>query len=267
MVNDERDILRFRRVQQTFCQLGGTVGQGLMDARLSDLGQAGDTGGHGNRVTGKRARLIDRTGRCQRIHDFTTATECTYRHTAADDFAKTSQIRHDVVILLSTAQRDAETGHHFVDDQQRAELVTNRAQTRQEFRQRRYAVHVAGHRLNDNTGDIVRELFERGANGIQIVIGAGQGMFGEIRRDTRRVGLAEGQRAGTGFHQQAVCVAVITAFELDDFIAMGKAARQTDGAHRGFGAGVHHAHHVHAWHQSGDQFGHFHFHFGRRAKA
>ncbi|CAH0326800.1 hypothetical protein SRABI106_04781 [Rahnella aquatilis] len=92
-------------------------------------------------------------------------------------------------------------------------------------------------------------------------------MFGEISRDTRRVRLAEGQRAGTGFHQQAGGVAVIAAFEFNDFIAMGETTRQTDRAHRRFGAGVHHTHHVHARHQAGHQFGHFHFHLGRCTKA
>ena len=92
-------------------------------------------------------------------------------------------------------------------------------------------------------------------------------MLREIRRHARRVWLAERQRAGTRFHQQAVRVAVVAAFELDDFIAAGKTARQADGAHGGFGTGVHHAHHVHGRNQLGDQFRHLDFHFGRRTEA
>lgn len=92
-------------------------------------------------------------------------------------------------------------------------------------------------------------------------------MFGEISRHARRVRLAEGQRAGTGFHQQAVGMAVVAAFELDDLVAAGEAARQANRAHGGFGTGVHHAHHIHGRHQLGYQRRHFYFHFGRRAKA
>ncbi len=62
-------------------------------------------------------------------------------------------------------------------------------------------------------------------------------------------------------------MAVVAAFELDDFIAVGVAARQADGAHGGFGARVHHAHHIHRRHQLGDQLRHFDFHLGRRAEA
>ena len=92
-------------------------------------------------------------------------------------------------------------------------------------------------------------------------------MLREISRYARRVWLAEGQRAGARFHQQAVGMAVVAAFEFDDFVATGKAARQTDGAHGGFGTGVHHTHHVHGRHQFGNQLRHFHFHLGRRTEA
>ncbi|MNB84445.1 hypothetical protein D3C75_313060 [compost metagenome] len=92
-------------------------------------------------------------------------------------------------------------------------------------------------------------------------------MLREVCRYARGVRLAEGQRTRAGFHQQAVGVAVVAAFELDDFIATGKATGQTDGAHGRFGTGVHHAHHIHGRHQFGHQRGHFHFHLGWRAEA
>ena len=92
-------------------------------------------------------------------------------------------------------------------------------------------------------------------------------MLGEIGRYARGVRLAQGQRAGAGFDQQAVGVAVVAAFKFDDFVAVGVTARQTDGAHGGFGSRVHHPHHVHGRHQFGNQLRHFNFHLGRRAKA
>ena len=60
---------------------------------------------------------------------------------------------------------------------------------------------------------------------------------------------------------------VVAAFEFDDFVTAGKTARQTNGAHGGFGTGVHHTYHVHGGHQFSHQLRHGHFHFGRRAEA
>ncbi len=92
-------------------------------------------------------------------------------------------------------------------------------------------------------------------------------MFREICRHARRVRLTKRQRARTGFDQQAVGMAMVAAFEFDNLIAASKTTRQANSAHGRFGAGVHHAHHVHGRHQVGDQFRHFHFHFGWRAEA
>ncbi|MDQ1227128.1 hypothetical protein QE443_003289 [Pantoea ananatis] len=55
---------------------------------------------------------------------------------------------------------------------------------------------------------------------------------------------------------------VVAPFKLDDFIATGKTARQTNRAHGGFGAGVHHAHHFHAGNQFTNQLRHGDFHLG-----
>ena len=238
-----------------------------MNTRLCHFGQAGKARRHGDRVTGKRARLVNRAGWRQGFHHVLTTTECADRHAAADDFAEAGQVRHDVVVRLCPRQRHAEAGHDFIDDQQRAELVAQGAQARQEVRLRWDTVHVAGNRLNDDAGDLLRILLERRANGSKIVVGAGQGVLREICRYARGVRLAERQRAGTGLHQQAVRMAVVTAFKLDDFIATGKTARQADGAHGRFGTGVHHTHHVHGRHQFGHQLRHFHFHFGWRTEA
>ena len=156
-----------------------------MNARLCHFGQTGEARCHGNWVTGEGTRLINRTGWRQRIHHVTSTAEGAYRHTAADDFAKAGQIRHHVVVGLRPSQRHAEAGHHFIDNQQRAELVTQRAQARQEISLRWNAVHVAGNRFNDDAGNILWELLERRAYGRQIVIGAGESVLSEIGRYTR----------------------------------------------------------------------------------
>ena len=59
---------------------------------------------------------------------------------------------------------------------------------------------------------------------------------------------------------------VVAAFEFDDFVAAGKAARQADGAHGGFSAGADQAQLRHAGHDFGDFFGNHDFGFGGRAK-
>ncbi|OQB91040.1 MAG: hypothetical protein BWX84_01584 [Verrucomicrobia bacterium ADurb.Bin118] len=48
---------------------------------------------------------------------------------------------------------------------------------------------------------------------------------------------------------------MVTAVELDDFIASGESTRETNGAHAGFGAGIRQAHLLHAGHSLADQLG------------
>jgi hypothetical protein len=61
-------------------------------------------------------------------------------------------------------------------------------------------------------------------------------------------------------------MAVIAAFELDDLATAGETARQSNGAHGGFGAGADQAYLFHAGHQSGYQFRHFQFQCRRGAE-
>ena len=173
VVNDQWNSRFFCRFQQTFCQTCCQLIQRLVNARLRDFIQTGETGCHRNRVTGKRTRLVDRTGWGQRIHHITTTTECAYWHSTADDFAQAGEVWHHVVIILRASQRYAETGHHFIDDQQRAKFVTQRTQTRHELWQRRNTVHIACHRLDDNTGNLLRVLLKCGAYRSQIIISTG----------------------------------------------------------------------------------------------
>ena len=86
-------------------------------------------------------------------------------------------------------------------------------------------------------------------------------MFGKISRYTGRVRLAQRQSAGTGFYQQTVSMAVITAFKFYDLVTTGITARQTNGTHGGFRTGIHHADHFHIRHDLTDHFGHQYFAF------
>ncbi len=102
---------------------------------------------------------------------------------------------------------------------------------------------------------------------LRIVVVEHQGVLRQIGRHAGRRGIAEGQQARAGLHQQAVAVAVVAALELDDRIAPGKAARQADRAHGGLGAGGHQAHHVHARHALHQQLGQFDLALGRCAEG
>ena len=62
-------------------------------------------------------------------------------------------------------------------------------------------------------------------------------------------------------------MAVIAAFKFDDFVAFGITPRKADGAHGGFSAGVNHANHVHAGHDTAELFGELGFYFCWCAKA
>ena len=71
--------------------------------------------------------------------------------------------------------------------------------------------------------------------------------------------MAERQRAGTGLDQQRIRVAVIAAVELDDLVALRESAREPDGAHARFRAGIRHANFFNAGNQFANQLRHFHF--------
>ena len=61
-------------------------------------------------------------------------------------------------------------------------------------------------------------------------------------------------------------MAVVAAFELDDFVAAGKAAREADGRHGGFGAGADQPQLFDTGHEFGDFFGDDDFRLGGRAE-
>src|SRR5262245_21038750 len=52
---------------------------------------------------------------------------------------------------------------------------------------------------------------------------------------------------------------MIAAFELDDLVALGKTARETDARHCRFRPAVHHSHLFNRGNPAADQLGHFHF--------
>ena len=63
-------------------------------------------------------------------------------------------------------------------------------------------------------------------------VGRGAGGHAGTGRD------AEGERSRAGLHEERIRVAVVTALELDDALALCCRTRHTDGAHRRLGPGV-----------------------------
>ena len=159
----------------------------------------------------------------------------------------------------------AEAGHHLVEHQQRAVAVAERAQAVEETRRRRDAVHVAGHRLDDHRGDVVREGVEQPPDRIEIVVGGGEGEFGQGGGHAGRGRHAEGQQAGAGLHQQGVAMAVVAALELQDARAAGGAAGEAQGAHGRLGAAGAQPHHVQMRHAGAEQLRHRDLGLGGRA--
>ena len=91
-------------------------------------------------------------------------------------------------------------------------------------------------------------------------------MFGEIGGHTGGGWVAEGEQAAAGFHEQAVGMAVVAAFEFHDSVAPRVAACQADGRHGGLGAGADQPQPLYAGHQAADFFGNYDFGFSGGAE-
>src|SRR5690606_11779962 len=109
-------------------------------------------------------------------------------------------------------------------------------------RLRKDKIHVSRHRLDDDAGYGV--VLESLTHLIDIVEIKNQRVRGGIGRYAGRAGVAEGERPRSRLHEQRVRMSVVAAFELDDEIAPGEAAREANGGHRRLGAGRDEAHHV-----------------------
>ena len=128
-------------------------------------------------------------------------------------------------------------------------------------------VHVAGEGLDDDRRNAVALGTEGFFELLGVVVVEHQGVLGEVLGHAAGGRVAEGQQTRAGLDQQAVGVAVVAAFKLDDGVAAGEATRQADGAHRRFGAGADQTHHVQAGQMCAQLLGNLHFRLGRRAEG
>ncbi len=98
---------------------------------------------------------------------------------------------------LGASHGHPEAGHHFIEDQDTLVTVADLAQCLEKPRLGRNAVHVAGHRLDDDAGNLIPHLLEAGFHGIGIVVGQRDGVFRQGSRHARGTRLAMGEGAGS----------------------------------------------------------------------
>ena len=172
-----------------------------------------------------------------------------------------------MIDALGAVQGRAEAAHDFVEDEDCAVFLRFIAQELQVAVCRQDQAHIAGNGFDDDGGNVVAAAVHEFPEGVGIVIGDGQRVFGRAGCDARAVRLTEGSGAGTGLDQQAVAVAVIAADEFHDFIAARIAPGDADGAHRRFRTGVDHAQFFDGRIDFFDQLGQLRFNQRRRTIA
>src|SRR5216110_1534477 len=114
---------------------------------------------------------------------------------------------------------------------------------------------VADVRLDNDRRDAVGMFAKQIRDCTVVVERRGESETGELGRDAGAVGETKRRDARSGFHQKAVCVTVVTAFELDDELPTGRRARQAHRGHRRLGAAVYKPHHLEAGHAPPHRFG------------
>ena len=140
-------------------------------------------------------------------------------------------------LLSGTAARQAKSGDHLVEDQERAVLAGELTQREQEFAPLRQQAVIGGHRLDDDGGDACAFALQQLAQRRFVIERQHPRAGGEGRRHARRGGLAEGGKSRARGHQQVVGMSVVAAGKLDDQLTPGEGARHTDRAHHRFGSG------------------------------
>ena len=221
--------------------------------------ELGEADGHGERVAGERAGLIDWAVWCEEVHDVGAAAEGTDGETAADDLAHGGEVRGDAADFLIAAAGDAEAGHDLVEDEERA---VGGGEGADEFEVAGFGEEepgVGGNGFDDDGGDLVTGGGEEGFDGFGVVVGEDGGESGKGGGDAGAVWLAVGERTAAGGDEETVDVAVVAAVEFDDAVAPGEAAGEAETGHGGFGAAVAHADLLNGWDPVDDGAGHFDF--------
>src|SRR5438477_1800152 len=126
---------------------------------------------------------------------------------------------------------------------------------------------VCWNRFQDDTGDLAFVFSESGADCFDTVERKDNGFAGDCSRNARAVWLAVSERATSGFYQERINVAMVTTGELDDLVALGESASQSQTRHCRLCATVHHPHFLDCRHPDADQLRYFHLKRIRNPKA
>ncbi|MNI45549.1 hypothetical protein D3C73_999800 [compost metagenome] len=229
--------------------------------------QCAVAGSHRQRIAAERSRLIDRTGGSNALHDLPAAPVSADRKPAADDFAEAGQIRFNAEQPLRTAPAHTETGHHLIKDQQRAVACRYLAQTFKEAGLRQHYAHISGNRLDDYGGNLIAVPFKSKLGPFQVIVRHSNRVHRYTFRHPRAVRQTQRGYAGASLDQEAVSMAVVRAFELEDFAAAGISSGQTDSTHGSFSTRVDHPHDVDRRHAFHDSFSHLGLQQSRRPEA
>ena len=201
------------------------------------------------------------------LHDRFFASESAHGHAGTDYFTIGHQVGFDVQQLLGSAGREAKACHYFIQDEDDPFLVADPAQSLQETRKGKDTAHIAGDGL-DNDGSNLAFIFkDQLLYGFQIIIRRRQGVIGYTGGHSGNGLNIECGNPATCLYEKGIRMAMIAPFEFDDLIAAGIPPCEPDGAHAGFCAAVDHTDEVYIRRHAFDEFRHFNFQPGWRAKG
>ena len=151
-----------------------------------------DARGHGEGVAAQGARLIHRASWSHHLHDFPAAAVGTNGKTAADHLAHGCEVGGDAEMGLGSAVADAESGHHFVEDQEGAVLLGDLPKTFQESGLGGDEASVTHDRFENHPGDCVGIFREELLDGFKVVVGSRECVGGGASGHAGGVGQSEG---------------------------------------------------------------------------
>ena len=234
------------RLGQSLLQLGAAGIQVRVDGGISQ-GQGLNTRRNRQRVTGEGTRLVDGADRRQVLHDLTLTSQRRDGHTATNDLAERENIGNPAAILGGrvtpvTSRRHTETGQHLIKNDERTIRVSNLVQATVETGLGGHHTHVAGRRLSNNRGNLTLVVCERLTHSVQVVIGQNDGLRGGCGSHASRTRQRQGSHTRTSLGKQRIHVTVVAARELNNLVATGHTARQTNRSHGRLSTGRHHTH-------------------------
>ena len=185
--------------------------------------------------------MINGTEGGEVIHNFGFAAEGADGEAAPDDLAEGGEVGGDAGAFLHSAGGEAESGHHFIKNEEGAVVGAEAAECFEVAGFGEDESAIGGIGFEDDGGDLLALLGEAGLGGSGVVVFKDDGFGSKTGGDAGAVGVAEREGTGSGFDEEGINVTVITTGEFDDFIAPGESARKAHGREGGLGSAIAHA--------------------------